>query len=147
MTSPRPQDAPSIEADTGPKKRILLVDDQAGLAALLQRLLPGYEIRGERQSTDALTAAREWKPDLLLLDVDMPEVTGFDLASAFARDSTLCHLPVIFLSGEVQAETDAPVLLNGYTAFAKPFNLDILREHIEQKLAEPLRPCEELGRS
>jgi CheY-like chemotaxis protein len=71
------------------KKRILLIDDDPSFTRLLKLNLEetgAYEVRTENRGTAALTAAREFKPDLILLDVVMPDMGGGDVAFQIGAD-------------------------------------------------------------
>ena len=70
------------------KKRILVVDDQTDFT-LLQRVMPEYEIQTESDPREALVSAKRSPPDLMLLDLVMPEIHGMALARAFRRDRVL----------------------------------------------------------
>ena len=69
-------------------KRILVVDDEQGFTMLLKMNLEkkgGYEVRVENDATKALDAAREFRPQVVLLDVVMPEMDGGDVALSFRK--------------------------------------------------------------
>jgi len=83
------------------KKRILLVDDEVGFTRLLKLNLEqraDYEVRVENWAEKALHAAREFRPDLVLLDVIMPHMIGNDVAACMREDATLKGTPIVFLS-------------------------------------------------
>src|SRR3954466_15107240 len=83
------------------KKRILIVDDQKSITRLLKINLEQtnhYVVRTENQATLALAAAQEFGPDLILLDVMMPELDGGELAALFREDPRLKHVPIVFLT-------------------------------------------------
>ena len=74
------------------KKKILIVDDEVDLTMLVKLNLEKtgrYEVRAENRAVKALAAGREFKPDLLLLDVMMPDLDGGDVLAQFKDDSTL----------------------------------------------------------
>lgn len=82
------------------KSRILIVDDDARLSALMHAILlrGGYEVREENRSFAALASAKEFRPDLVLLDVDMPGKDGGTVAAELRRDPSLAGTPVIFVT-------------------------------------------------
>jgi diguanylate cyclase (GGDEF)-like protein len=82
-------------------KRLLLVDDDAeSLAVARARLADDQiEISCAAGGRAGLAAARAEKPDLILLDLDMPDLTGFDVCRRLKADPELCMIPVLFLSG------------------------------------------------
>ena len=113
-----------------------MVDDQPGFGALLQRVLPGFEIMEERDPLRALGVARRWRPHLFILDILMPRMDGRELAHLIERDDRLRHTPILFLSALVECDADGePVLIDGHSAFGKPFNLEILQDHVTRLVA------------
>ena len=81
-----------------------------------------YEVMIVNESLRALPAALQFRPDVMLLDVDMPGKTGGDLASEAALDPRLRDVPILFLTGLVQPdETSAgPIESGGMQFLAKP---------------------------
>lgn len=103
---------------------IMMVDDEPIMMELVETYLQeqGYEnFVAVEHSTEAMQKIEECKPDLLLLDLNMPEVSGFDILQAI-RDSDFCeHLPVIVLTSSTDAESKLKALELGATDFlAKP---------------------------
>jgi CheY-like chemotaxis protein len=85
------------------KKRILIIDDEAGFAKLLKFNLEQtgqYEVRAEDNGQLALTAAEEFKPDLILLDIAMPETNGYEIASDIRDNSALNSISIVFMTGK-----------------------------------------------
>jgi len=93
------------------KKRILVVDDQARDTRLLKLYLEqthDYVVREENNSRAALSAAEEFQPDLILLDVMMPGMDGGDLAAHLQASPILKGVPIVFLTAMVtKAEVTA----------------------------------------
>lgn len=85
------------------KTRILVVDDDAAFGAILQAALElhGFAVRYEERSTRALRACVEFRPDLVLLDVDMPIKDGGQVAAELKQHPTLGRTPVVFLTSLV----------------------------------------------
>jgi DNA-binding response OmpR family regulator len=84
--------------------RILVVDDDPKLSSLVRVYLErmgGLEVCEENRSSAALTTAREFRPHLAILDVNMPGKDGGDVAAELRTDSELGKIPVIFLSSLV----------------------------------------------
>lgn len=82
------------------KKKILLVEDDTALAAVYRsRLeLEGFEIREVNNGEDALSAAVEFKPDLILLDAMMPKISGFDVLDILRNTPDTTNIRVIMLT-------------------------------------------------
>ncbi|MGH7899615.1 MAG: response regulator [Candidatus Binatia bacterium] len=123
------------------KKRLLLVDDEEGFTTLLKLNLEetnNYDVRVENDGAKALKAAHEFQPDLILLDVIMPDVDGGEVGAQIKADSKLKHVPVIYLTAIVsQKELDAQSRVIGGRLFvAKPVSKQVLIELIERQLAE-----------
>ena len=122
-------------------KRILIVDDEPDLAHLLKRGLEfteKFEVRVENSAKEAVTAAREFMPDLVLLDVMMPEMDGGEVAARFAKDEKLKHIPIFFLTAIVKEDELAKGShsIGGRKLFTKPVNLDQLIAAIDEVLGE-----------
>jgi len=118
------------------KKRILIVDDEPGITRTMKVNLERtgvYTVRTENQAGQALAAAREFEPDLILLDVMMPDMDGGEVAAGFRDDPALQHIPIVFLTAIVsKKETGGePLESGGRTFIAKPANLDTLIQCIE----------------
>jgi CheY-like chemotaxis protein len=117
------------------KKKILLIDDEESFTRVTQLTLQGYDIRVENDSTRALASARDFKPDLILLDVMMPTLDGGDVAAQIRQDVELEKVPVVFLTALVTKKENArqPVM-GGYPFIAKPVTPERLAEKIEALL-------------
>src|ERR1700710_3016480 len=95
---------------------ILIVDDEPDIKLLVKlnlELTGKFMIREENDAAQALAAAREFRPDLILLDVMMPGMDGGDVASRLATDSQIREIPIIFLTALIsQEEAPSGGLLN-----------------------------------
>ena len=105
--------------------RVLIVDDDVNLSRLAGLILENsgqYEVMIINQSIRALPAALHFRPDVMLLDVDMPGKDGGDLAREAANDSRLRDIPILFLTGLVSSEEAgaAPLERAGMTFLSKP---------------------------
>ncbi len=120
------------------KKKILIVDDEQSITKLLKFVLEKtglYEVSGENEGAKALTTIRSTKPDLLILDVNMPETNGAEIAGILQQDPSLRSLPIVFLTGNVSDEEAAEgVKIGGHPALGKPINMERLLECIEKSL-------------
>ena len=120
-------------------KRILVVDDEASLTRMLKLNLERqgeFEICEVNHASRASDEARRFKPDLILMDVMMPELDGGTLAARLQQDSSLRHVPIVFLTAAVKNSEVAS--RNGYIGglpfLAKPVELaeltNCLRLHL-----------------
>jgi len=111
------------------KKRILIVDDEKSLTTLLKLNLEEtgqYEVRVENWPEDAIQAAREFKPDLVLLDIIMPRLPGGNVAAQIDSDPQLAGTPIVFLTAAVrkhQVEENEGII-SGRPCLAKPATVD-----------------------
>jgi DNA-binding response OmpR family regulator len=123
------------------KKKILVVDDEVGMTRMLKRNLEAtgrYDVRTENSGAVAITAACEFQPDLILLDVMMPGVGGDEVAAQLKEDKMLCRVPIVFLSAIVKKEETQSTggNIGGMTFLAKPVKLDDLITCIENHLGK-----------
>lgn len=123
------------------KKKILIVDDEPGMTKMLKRNLEAtnhYDVRTENSSPAALAAARAFQPDLIMLDVMMPEMDGGEVAAQIKEEPNLSKVPIIFLSAIVKKEETQPTggNIGGQTFLAKPVKFDDLIACIEGYLGK-----------
>ena len=123
------------------KKRILMVDDEPALTRMVKINLErtgNYEVRTENQGSMAVPAAREFKPDLILLDVMMPDMTGDEVAAALKEDAELSKIKFIFMTAIVTKAEIGEISTNigGNIFLAKPVKTDELIATIESVLSE-----------
>ncbi len=119
------------------KKRILLVDDEPSVTRTLQIYLEAtgaYEVRSENDATLALAAAQEFEPDLIFLDIVMPEKDGAALAEEISADATLKDVPIVFLTALVTENEVGHEGRNtgGHPFLAKPLDPEKIVECIEK---------------
>jgi CheY-like chemotaxis protein len=129
------------------KKRILIVDDDVATTRLLKFGLEKtgfYEVREENQGVNALAVARAFKPDFIVLDVQMPGIAGGDVAAQFAADPSLKRIPIVFVTSMVSEEEagEKPLRSGGYHFLAKPINLRRLVRYIEATVPNEPEPFE-----
>ena len=86
------------------KKRILLIEDEEVMSNLLNRKLTkeGYEILVAWDGEEGIRKAREERPDLILLDIVMPRMDGFDVMEDLSKDKELKKIPIIIISNSGQ---------------------------------------------
>jgi CheY-like chemotaxis protein len=119
-------------------RRILIVDDEAGFTRLLKLTLEGtkrYIVKEENDGSQALSVARQFRPDLILLDIVMPKVDGGDVARQIASDPILKDVKIIFLTAIVSQREAAGVGgIGGFPFMAKPVSLAALTAMIEETM-------------
>ena len=119
------------------KRKILVVDDNVELSRLLKQQLEAagdFLVRNENRAALALNVMRGFKPDLVILDVMMPEMDGGHLAGEMKADAALAKTPVIFLTGSVRKEevADHHGIIGGMPFLAKPVKVEELLEWINR---------------
>src|SRR2546423_12067746 len=117
-----------------PGERILFVDDEEQIRKLLSTCLTrhGYEVRVANDGWEALKAIRATAPDLVITDVNMPNMNGLELTRRMRADHRTARIPVIMLSARKQADD----VLTGYAEGAdeyvpKPVEMAVLEAKIE----------------
>ena len=83
------------------KNHILIVDDEPVWLKMVTRIiqLQGYEVKSASNGAEALETLRSFEPDLILLDIKMPDMNGFDLLDRIKKQPKLAVKPVVFISG------------------------------------------------
>lgn len=114
---------PSTRTAATPRKKILLADDNADMRDYVRRLLSSeFEVIEVGNGAEALRAAREYEPDLVLADVMMPELDGFGLLNALRADDHLRSIPVVMLSARAGEDSRVGGLEAGADDYlVKPF--------------------------
>jgi two-component system cell cycle response regulator len=118
--------------------RVLLVDDDAALRALYRFNLEasGVEVQEAADGESALNLLEGTLPDVVLLDVMMPGIDGWDVADRLAANPRTAHLPVIFITALADDEARARGASSGAIGYlTKPFNPVQLADEIESLLA------------
>lgn len=123
------------------KKRILVVDDEPALTRMIKLNLEQtgrYEVRTENLGRKAIEAAREFRPDLILLDVMMPGMLGSEIAAQLEADPELRAIKRVFLTAMVTKEEAqrSSGEIGGHTFIAKPISADELCQVIEDQLRQ-----------
>jgi two-component system, OmpR family, response regulator len=117
---------------------ILIVDDDQGSTHLVKILLEKvgrYRVLEENDAAKAHQTARNFRPDLILLDVMMPQRDGGDVAAQIEADPKLQRTPIIFLTALVtKAEAKAGFHIQGHPVLAKPVNIPELIKRLEENL-------------
>ena len=122
------------------KKRIMIVDDDASVTRGIKLNLENtgvYEVCVENIALQALSTAREFEPDLVLLDVMMPGMDGGEVAEQMSANAALKDIPIVFLTAIVSRnEVGAgEAVIGGHNFLAKPVDLAELIQCIEKHLS------------
>ena len=120
------------------KQRILIVDndrDSTHLVKILLERTGRYLVLEENDATKAHQSARNFRPDVILLDIVMPETDGGEVAAEIQADPDLQRTPIIFLTALVtKAEAKTGLRIQGHPFLAKPISIPELVEGIERVL-------------
>jgi two-component system, cell cycle response regulator DivK len=117
--------------------RVLLVDDNELNRDTLSRRLGrhGFEVTTAINGRRAIELAAALLPDLILMDVSMPGMSGFEATRRLKADPTTCGIPVIFLTAHARREDEEQAMASGGDNFAtKPVELDRLLETMKTTL-------------
>ncbi|MNM85571.1 Response regulator MprA [compost metagenome] len=118
---------------------VMVVDDSLTVRKASQRLLTraGYQVVLARDGVDALRQLQEVMPDAMLVDIEMPNMDGFDLTRNVRADSRTTHMPVVMITSrtaEKHRRYAAEIGVNVY--LGKPFNEDELLRTLRQLIGE-----------
>ncbi|NBJ91954.1 GGDEF domain-containing response regulator [Parablautia muri] len=117
-------------------KHILMVDDMAvNLERAAELLKDAYEISAVKSGRQALVILRERIPDMIIIDINMPDMNGYELMEVVRSDVRLKDIPVVFISVETDRESEIEALKMGAMDFIKkPFEPEVMRSRIERVL-------------
>jgi CheY-like chemotaxis protein len=122
---------------TLPLADILIVDDNPDKLKVLTATLnkEGFKVRSVLSGDMALTAARAAAPDVILLDVNMPVMSGYEVCEALQSDPDLAHIPVIFITalGD-ELDKNRAQQVGAVDFVIKPFRLEEVLQKIEYHL-------------
>ena len=118
-------------------KKVLIADDEANIVISLEFLMKreGYAVSIARDGPTALAAIRSTKPDLVLLDVMMPGLSGFEVCQAVRADESLASVKILMLSAKGRDTDIAKGQAMGADAYmTKPFSTKELAEKVRELL-------------
>jgi DNA-binding response OmpR family regulator len=129
---------PGEDVRPAQRQRILVIDDSLTLLGFVEEILTeaNYQVVTAGTSQEGLQAARQQKPDLILLDYLLPDLPGDELSQRLSEDESTAHIPVLFMSGfganleEAQARSE-----NVLGILQKPFTSDSLLKAVDQNLS------------
>jgi len=107
--------------------KILIVDDDALITGLMQSLvgIDGHQAFVVNDSTEAMSVARSAEPDLITLDLMMPNLNGYDLCALLRADPQFAETPIIIVSAKEDTQSRQQAFSAGANEFInKPFNID-----------------------
>jgi len=118
------------------KNSVLIIDDETtNIIALTNILTPEYEIYAAKNGLNAIKLAKEHLPDVILLDVLMPEMDGYEVISILKASEDTRAIPVIIISGLGSAEAEEKGLILGASDYiSKPFHSSIVKIRIQNQI-------------
>jgi two-component system cell cycle response regulator DivK len=118
-------------------KKVLIVEDNELNMKLFHDLLDsqGYETLQTREGLQALALAREHRPDLILMDIQLPEISGLEVTKWLKDDEELSHIPVIAVTAFAMKGDEERIRQGGCEAYiSKPISvmhfLEVVRKHL-----------------
>lgn len=131
------QEPTPTEIDSEPHKPLLImvVDDSVTVRKVTSRLLErhGMNVLTAKDGVDAMLLLEEHMPDLMLLDIEMPRMDGFEVATQVRADERLCHLPIIMITSRTgQKHRDRAMAIGVNDYLGKPYQESVLLESIAQ---------------
>jgi len=118
------------------KNSILVVDDDtSNLMELVSILQPDYKIYAVKDGASALDKANESLPDLILLDVVMPDLNGFEVLTELKKSEKTKDIPVIFITGVNEKESEREGLSIGAADYIrKPFDAVVVKHRVQLQI-------------
>ena len=127
---------------TSPQKTVLIIEDEADAAELFAEMMrvSGFRVLKTSSSTPALSLIATEKPDLIILDIMMPEVSGLDILRQMRQEPALARIPVVVVSAKsLPADIRNGMEAGASTYLTKPVGFLELREAVERALGSQTR--------
>jgi DNA-binding response OmpR family regulator len=128
--------------DVVKKKKILLIDDDMQIRELLRRCVErwGYEFASAQDGKEGIDKVKEFQPNLILLDIMMPEMDGFSVQDHLKNDPETANIPIIFTTAKNTIEDTITAMSQGAVGYVeKPFDMDRLLRKIKALLDPPAK--------
>jgi len=121
------------------KRKVLIIDDEVSFIDIVKINLErtgNYIVRAEHDGIKGLAAVKEFQPDIILLDIIMPDISGDEIAIRLQKDEDTKHIPIVFLTAVVKKEEAGPggAIIGGKTFVAKPTSVEELIKVIEKQV-------------
>ena len=110
---------------------ILVVDDEEAVTGVIQTILSkdGYQVHLAHDGAEGIKVAGQVKPDLIIMDITMPGMDGYEATERLKQDPSLANVPIIFLTGKSASEDGGKAFATGGVSFVlKPFTSQQLRD-------------------
>lgn len=125
--------------DAPPKPRVMIIDDEPDVALLIEKILHyTYETLSSTHSVEALQRIVEAQPDIIMLDVEMPNLSGYQLSQLLKLNPALRQIRIVFVSSRDQPrEVDYGFKLGAAGYVTKPFTAEELLEAVQRVVGDP----------
>lgn len=119
--------------------KVLVIDDDKSIVDLLNHMLTreGYTVFTALDGREGLTVAKQEKPDLIILDIMMPELDGISVSGILFQDPVMRMTPVLILSAKGNARNMLELVPNVRMYMDKPFDPPVLLKNVHQLLSVP----------
>ncbi len=127
---------------TEQRKKVLIVDDEASMVSVLQRHVSnaGYAVETASNGQEALEKIKNAVPDLVLLDLVMPGINGFETCRRIRSDERTKKLPVLIISAlRSEADSSAAVACGANEMIVKPVDAESLTKRLRHHLGSPFK--------
>jgi CheY-like chemotaxis protein len=117
------------------KSKILVIDDESSFTHIVKLFFEDtgrYEVKEVNKGTEGLTAAQQYRPDLILLDIYMPDLCGGEVAAQIRDDKDLKDVPIVFLTALIRKNEQKSI--SGCSYIAKPIRMKDLMTSVERQL-------------
>jgi len=118
-------------------RRILVIDDEPEITDIVKAFLTnaGYQVKVENSPVNAVETVRSFKPDLILLDIIMPVMDGYEVCSAIKNNADIPAVPILFLTGKDAGDDDGRGFESGGDLYVKkPFSCERLLQMVKMVL-------------
>lgn len=119
------------------KKKILMIDDETDYTSITKIFIEDsgdYDVGVVNNGVHGYQTAKNFKPDIILLDVSMPQISGYEVADQLSSDPELKDIPIVFFTGVYQESGASSSLLHGRPYLTKPTSGEQLLAFIEKFL-------------
>jgi two-component system cell cycle response regulator DivK len=119
------------------KAKVLYIEDNLDNMILVKRVLEieGYEVIAAQTGTEGLARAIEDRPDIIITDINLPDIDGYKITNSLKKDNKTAHIPVVAMTANVMKKDREHVFDAGCDGYiSKPIDVDELPEQIENFL-------------
>jgi putative two-component system response regulator len=118
------------------KKVLIVDDDKSNLLVLMDILQRDYTISIAKEGEEAIRIAEKTSPDIILLDIILPGIDGYEVLSRLRKSDNTKNIPVIFLTGLSDSDNEEKALKCGAAGYImKPFNPSVIKQKVKEQLA------------